>query len=69
MTVSEKKEYLIERLNNKDVLVRLEALRGLKRMIDAMTPIMIILLGSVIGPVVAGIYKTLMLMTAATGGM
>ncbi len=35
MTVSEKKEYLIERLNNKDVLVRLEALRGLKRMIDA----------------------------------
>ena len=35
MTVSEKKEYLIGRLNNKDVLVRLEALRGLKRMIDA----------------------------------
>lgn len=35
MTVSEKKEYLIERLNNKDVLVRLEALRGLKRIIDA----------------------------------
>ena len=35
MTVSEKKEYLIERLNNKDVLVRLDALRGLKQMIDA----------------------------------
>ena len=35
MTLSEKKEYLVERLNNKDVLVRLEALRGLKRMIDA----------------------------------
>ena len=35
MTVSEKKEYLIDRLNNKDVLVRLDALRGLKQMIDA----------------------------------
>ena len=35
MTIAEKKDYLIERLNNKDVLVRLDALRRLKAMIDA----------------------------------
>ena len=34
MTISEKKDYLTGRLNNKDVLVRLEALSELKKMID-----------------------------------
>ncbi len=47
----------------------LTAKASLKRMIDAMTPLMIILLGSVIGPVVGGIYKTLTIMTQMAGGM
>lgn len=47
----------------------LSAKASLKRMIDAMTPLMIIMLGSVIGPVVGGIYKTLTIMTQMAGGM
>ena len=47
----------------------LTARATLKRMIDFMTPAMIIVLGSVIGPVVVGIYKVLMLMTIEVGNM
>lgn len=46
----------------------LRARASLKRMIDFMTPGMIILLGSVIGPVIMGVYKTLMLMQKLIGG-
>lgn len=46
----------------------LKARAALKRMIDAMTPGMIILLGSVIGPVIMGVYKTLLLMQQMVGG-
>jgi type II secretory pathway component PulF len=46
----------------------LKARAALKRLIDAMTPGMIILLGSVIGPVIMGVYKTLMLMQKLVGG-
>ena len=46
----------------------LKARASLKRMIDFMTPGMIILLGSVIGPVIMGVYKTLMLMQKLVGG-
>jgi type II secretory pathway component PulF len=46
-----------------------QAKATLKRTLDMMTPIMIILLGSVIGPVVVGVYRTLILLTElqATG--
>jgi type II secretory pathway component PulF len=40
----------------------------LKRTLDMLTPIMIVLLGSVIGPVVIGVYKTLMLMNQLAAG-
>lgn len=40
----------------------------LKRMIDMMTPGIIILLGSVIGPVIMGVYKTLLLMQKLVAG-
>lgn len=40
----------------------------LRRMIDMMTPGIIILLGSVIGPVIMGVYKTLLLMQKLVGG-
>lgn len=46
----------------------LKARASLKRMIDFMTPGMIILLGSVIGPVVMGVYKTLLLMQKLMAG-
>ncbi len=37
----------------------------LKRLMDMMTPLMIIMLGCLIGPVVIGVYKTLILLTQA----
>ena len=46
----------------------LNARASLKRMIDFMTPGMIILLGSVIGPVVMGVYKTLLIMQKLMAG-
>ncbi len=46
----------------------LRARASLKRMIDSMTPAMIILLGSVIGPLVIGVYKTLIIMQKEVGG-
>lgn len=47
-----------------DVLAR----ATLRRMIDLMTPGIIILLGSVIGPVIMGVYKTLLIMQKLVGG-
>ena len=40
----------------------------LKRTMDMMTPAMIILLGAMIGPVVVGLYKTLILLQEAAAG-
>ena len=35
----------------------------LKRTMDMMTPVMIILLGAMIGPVIIGVYKTLIILS------
>ena len=40
-----------------------QAKATLKRTLDMMTPVMIVLLGCVVGPVVIGVYKTLILLT------
>jgi len=40
----------------------------LKRTVDMMTPAMIILLGAMIGPVVIGVYKTLIILSKAAAG-
>lgn len=37
----------------------------LKRTVDMMTPVMIILLGAMIGPVIVGVYKTLIILSKA----
>ena len=37
----------------------------LKRTMDMMTPVMIILLGAMIGPVIIGVYKTLIILSKA----
>ena len=39
-----------------------QARATLKRMLDLLTPVMVILLGGVIGPVLVGLYKTLVLL-------
>ena len=44
-----------------------QATAQLKRLMDSITPTMLILLGSVIGPIVVGIYKTIGLMNDAVG--
>lgn len=41
----------------------------LKRALELLTPLMIILLGLIIGPVIAGVYKTLQIMAKAMGGI
>lgn len=46
----------------------LKARASLKRMISSMEPGIIILLGSVIGPVIMGVYKTLLMMQKLVGG-
>ena len=40
----------------------------LKRMLDLLTPIMIVVLGSIVGPIVLGVYKTITLMNDAMVG-
>ena len=40
----------------------------LKRMLDLLTPIMIVVLGSIVGPIVMGVYKTITLMNDAMVG-
>jgi type IV pilus assembly protein PilC len=45
-----------------------QARATLKRTLDMMPPAMIVLLGSVIGPVVIGLYKTLVIMQDAVAG-
>ena len=37
----------------------------LRRTMDMMTPVMIILLGAMIGPVIIGVYKTLIILSKA----
>lgn len=44
-----------------------QASAQLKRLMDSITPAMLVLLGSVIGPIVVGIYKTIGLMNDAVG--
>lgn len=47
-----------------------QASATLKRLLDMLTPTMIVLLGSVVGPVVMGVYKTLAVMQdAMVGGL
>jgi type II secretory pathway component PulF len=45
-----------------------QARATLKRTLDMLPPVMIILLGSVIGPIVIGVYKTLILLQQVTAG-
>lgn len=47
---------------------RESAKAALKRALDMITPAMIILLGSVIGPVVIGVYKTIFILQMAAAG-
>ncbi len=68
VTAAEAGGHLAEMLSPIAGYYNLNARASLKRMIDFMTPGMIILLGSVIGPVIMGVYKTLMLMQKLIGG-
>ena len=40
----------------------------LKRMLDLLTPLMIVVLGSIVGPIILGVYKTITLMNDAMVG-
>lgn len=68
VTAAEAGGHLAEMLRPVAEYYGLRARAALKRMIDFMTPGMIILLGSVIGPVIMGVYKTLLLMQKLVGG-
>jgi len=68
VTAAEAGGHLAEMLRPIAEYYGLRARAALKRMIDFMTPGMIILLGSVIGPVIMGVYKTLLIMQKLVGG-
>ena len=68
VTAAEAGGHLAEMLRPIAEYYGLRARATLKRMIDFMTPGIIILLGSVIGPVIIGVYKTLLLMQQLMGG-
>ena len=68
VTAAEAGGHLAEMLKPIAEYYGLRARAALKRMIDFMTPGMIILLGSVIGPVIMGVYKTLLVMQKLVAG-
>jgi type II secretory pathway component PulF len=69
VTAAEAGGHLAEMLRPIAEYYGLQARASLKRMIDFMTPGMIILLGVAIGPVISGVYTTLWMIPKLMGNM